>query len=524
MFQSLQQIQTLFDAEWHTPKDMSNATSVHQPPSEPEDPNIGLDIGFGRKKYKSNPYDLIHQKGHEGKFTSQFKSRRPQHRHIQSLSDFAHYILQNPQEFNKISHQRANYYVNLIEKSSNKLKGGNMRNIMYKIYDYLNPAMSHDEFFERMKTRIKSEADANALAQKISADKMLQKARIALQKAEQEHGNIQKTSEALRKRQHEIAEHIGVFEILGYTEVAEARREVNDLAARQADEPDYEHITSWGLGRPTIKRLHKCHKLCGGKLSVREFETMIKESYKSESDRDRHIGDYVLDPELSTYETAVYHNPKTGETKVAYKGTANTLRDWGNNALYALGFHNKTNRFDRAKKVQEAVEKKYGTEKLDVLAHSQSGAFAQEIGKNAKNVIALNPATHPFYKPEGKNATVLKATGDIVSKLNYLNPFAKKQPHISIPSTRNPVSAHLPSVLENLDPEMILGNGRGDHLNKFFSWLKNRNAISKLYAKNSKFKVASKETINKLQNEMEEYKKRMFGGKKPHKKLKLLFE
>jgi hypothetical protein len=46
MFQSLQQIQTLFDAEWHTPKDMSNAISVHQPPSEPEDPNIGLDIGF----------------------------------------------------------------------------------------------------------------------------------------------------------------------------------------------------------------------------------------------------------------------------------------------------------------------------------------------------------------------------------------------------------------------------------------------------------------------------------------------
>jgi len=476
-----------------------------------------------------NPYDLLHEKGHEGKFSSQFKSRRPQHRHLKDLASFAHYILQNPHEFNKISHQRANYYVNLLIKkpkggSRDRLVGGNMRNIIYKIYDYLRPAMSHDEFFERMRSRIKSEADANALAQKISADKMLQKARIALQKAEQEHGNIQKASEALRKRQYEIAEHIGVFEILGDTEVAEARREVNDLAARQADEPDYEHITSWGLGRPTIKRLHKCHKLCGGKLSVREFETMIKESYKSESDRDRHIGDYVLDPELSTYETAVYHNPKTGETKVAYKGTANTLRDWGNNALYALGIHNKTNRYDRAKKVQEAVEKKYGTENLDVLAHSQSGAFAQEIGKNAKNVIALNPATHPFYKPEGKNATILKATGDLVSKLNHLNPFAKKQPHISIPSTRNPVSAHLPSVLENLDPDMIIGNGRGDHLNKFFSWLKNRNAISKLYAKNSKFKVASKETINKLQNEMEEYKKRMFGGKKPHKRLRLLYE
>ena len=283
-----------------------------------------------------NPYDILHEKGHEGKFTSQFKARRPQHRHIKDLASFAHYILQNPHEFNKISHQRANYYVNLIEK-----KGG-----------------------------------------------------------------------------------------------------------------------SCCLDGVTIKRLHKCNRLCGGKLSVREFEKMIKESYKTESDRDRHIGDYVLDPDLSTYETAVYHNPKTGETKVAYKGTANTLRDWGNNALYALGLHNKTRRYDRAKKVQEAVEKKYGTENLDVLGHSQSGAFVQEIGKNAKNVIALNPATHPLYKPEGKNATVLKATGDVVSKLNYLNPFAKKQPHISIPSNYNPIEAHLPSVLQNIDPDMILGNGR----------------------------------------------------------------
>jgi len=394
MFQSFEQIKRLFNSEWHTPKDMSDLIEVQQPPSESEDENVGLDIGFGRKKYKPNPYENIHW----GSFKKQFQNRKSEYRHLKTLEDFSDFIQSHPHLFNKITHQRSNFYQNLIKK---KLKGGNMRNIMYKIYDYLNPAMSHDEFFERMKTRIKSEADANALAQTISADKMLHKARMALQKAEQEHGNIQKASEALRKRQHEIAEHIGVFEILGDTEVEEAKREVNDLAARQADEPDYEHITSWGLGRPTIKKLHKCHRLCGGKLSVREFETMIKESYKSESERDRHIGDYVLDPELSTYETAVYHNPKTGETKVAYKGTANTLRDWGNNALYALGFHNKTNRFDRAKKVQEAVEKKYGTEKLDVLAHSQSGAFAQEIGKNAKNVIALNPATHPFYKPEG---------------------------------------------------------------------------------------------------------------------------
>ena len=73
---------------------------------------------------------------------------------------------------------------------------------------------------------------------------------------------------------------------------------------------------------------------------------------------------------------------------------------------------------------------------------------------------------------------------------------------------------------------MILGNGRGGahSLNSFFSWLKNRSRINQHYARNNPFKVASKETIDKLENDLKNYKKQMFGGRKPHKKLKLLFQ
>jgi hypothetical protein len=38
-------------------------------------------------------------------------------------------------------------------------------------------------------------------------------------------------------------------------------------------------------------------------------------------------------------------------------------------------------------------------------------------------VVVLNPATHPLYAPKSKNTTVVRATNDVVSGLNKLNPF-----------------------------------------------------------------------------------------------------
>ena len=78
------------------------------------------------------------------------------------------------------------------------------------------------------------------------------------------------------------------------------------------------------------------------------------------------------------------------------------MKDWGNNALYAVGMHKYSNRYKRANEIEKKVEEKYGTDNLDILGHSQSGAFTQELGKNAKNVVVLNPATHPLYKPKSK--------------------------------------------------------------------------------------------------------------------------
>ena len=153
---------------------------------------------------------------------------------------------------------------------------------------------------------------------------------------------------------------------------------------------------------------------------------------------------------------------KTKEVKNVYAGTQGTLKDWGNNALYAVGMHKYSNRYKRANDIEKKVEEKYGTDNLDILGHSQSGAFTQELGKNAKNVVVLNPATHPLYTPKSKNTTVVRATNDAVSSLNKLNPFNwGKKADIEIKSkTLNPITEHMPTVLDALPEDRILGNGR----------------------------------------------------------------
>jgi len=210
-----------------------------------------------------------------------------------------------------------------------------------------------------------------------------------------------------------------------------------------------------------IKHLYMSHKLLGGKLTAKEFELMLKESYKKPNER-QNIGDYIIDTSLSTPENVVYYNPKTKEVKNVYAGTQGTVKDWGNNALYAVGMHKYSNRYKRANDIEKKVEEKYGTDNLDILGHSQSGAFTQELGKNAKNVVVLNPATHPLYTPKSKNTTVVRATNDAVSSLNKLNPFNwGKKANIEIKSkTANPVTEHMMDVLQALPEDQILGNGR----------------------------------------------------------------
>ena len=219
------------------------------------------------------------------------------------------------------------------------------------------------------------------------------------------------------------------------------------------------------MNKNILKHLHLSHRLLGGKLSPKEFELMLKESYKKPNQRDKTIGDYTIDESLSTPENVVYHNAKTGETKVAYRGTEGTLKDWSNNLKFAVGgmpLYTTTGRYKRAEDIQKQVENKYGTSNLDVLGHSQSGLLAKELGQNSKNIVTLNTASSPFYKNDKGNQTNVRSTSDLVSAVSKLNPFNwGKKSNIEIKSeSHNPVAEHMPDVLQRLPENTVLGNGR----------------------------------------------------------------
>ena len=381
-----------------------------------------------------NPYNILQEPEHEGKFTAQFKARKPHLRNLKSLEEFAHYILAHPTEFNKISKQRANFYKNLIEKHgapcTYKGSGNQNKGMTRPMSDEDTPLTEEDRKLIR-------DIDEEPFIEELNRLKRKE----------------------IKKKNKEIRDQLrsgDSFDKLTAENTIKALMENSGYGSKLYR----------GKGRISpmmMDNLRAYHRQVGGKISAKDFELMLKETYKTPAKRDKHIGDYYIDESLSTPENVVYHNPKTGETKVAYRGTEGTLKDWGNNALYAMGLHNQSKRYKRAADIEKKVEQKYGTENLDVLGHSQSGAFAQEIGKNAKNTIVLNPASHPLYSPKTKNATIVRSKGDSVSALKYLNPLNwGKKADIEIEAkTYNPVTEHMPSVLERLPENTILGNGRG---------------------------------------------------------------
>lgn len=210
-----------------------------------------------------------------------------------------------------------------------------------------------------------------------------------------------------------------------------------------------------------IKHIHLSHQLMGGKLSISNFQKMLKESYSKKPEEK--IDNFIYDPEVSTDRAKVYHNPETGQTTITHTGT-DTPTDWLNNIAIATNTYKYTDRYKKGKKAQEATEKKYGKENVSTLGHSQGARLAEIHGKNSKEILTLNKASTPFEKYTNPKQTDIRSSGDVVSGIQYLNPFAyigKKNKAISIKKeSNNIIKEHSPDVLSRLDENMIIGEGR----------------------------------------------------------------
>ena len=156
----------------------------------------------------------------------------------------------------------------------------------------------------------------------------------------------------------------------------------------------------------------------------------------------------------------MYYDPDKKHAVLTHKGTSGdtyleTAKDWGNNAMYAVGLYKYTDRYKQGKKLQTATENKYGANNVSTLGHSQGSTLSRELGQNSKEIINLNPA----YKGEKplKNEYNIRSSGDIVS----VGLHGTKRGHdILIPSEGiNPLTEHKIDILDRIDQSQMVGQG-----------------------------------------------------------------
>ena len=203
----------------------------------------------------------------------------------------------------------------------------------------------------------------------------------------------------------------------------------------------------------------------GGSLEVGEVKKFVEASYEPKKGETKQIGSYVLDKELSTRKAKVYHDPMSGKTVVANRGTTGTASDWANNARYLAGQYGKTDRMKQAEKVQKAAIQKYG--KVDTnVGHSQAGVITRKLNEKGLTgeVINLNPASKG--EKQRKNEFVIRSATDPVSMLHPLRSVMGKDSGSKKRTTTtkggvNLLKEHSTSILERLNPAQLIGVGYG---------------------------------------------------------------
>ena len=197
----------------------------------------------------------------------------------------------------------------------------------------------------------------------------------------------------------------------------------------------------------------------GGKISVGNLSKFFKSSYAGKK-APKKIDTYNLDSDLTNKYGSVYYDPDKNHAVLTHKGTSgdtflDSAKDWGNNAMYAVGLYKYTDRYKQGKKLQTATEKKYGSQNVSTLGHSQGSLLAREHGQNSKEIINLNAA----YKGEKplKNEYNIRSSGDVVS----VGLHGTKRGHdVLIPAEGiNPLTEHKIDILDRIDQSQMIGQG-----------------------------------------------------------------
>jgi ribosomal protein L34E len=180
----------------------------------------------------------------------------------------------------------------------------------------------------------------------------------------------------------------------------------------------------------------------GRAITGNQVKQFVAGSYEDKKGTTKDIDGYKLDESLSSRKAKVYVNPE-GKAVVANRGTKGTMADWANNAAYLAGKYKKTDRFKHAKKLQKAVNAKYGAENVTNVGHSQSGQTIRALNKQGlvNKAVVVNPAS----KGEKvlKNEEVIRSNRDLVSAFT---PDSKRTTTIRA-SSYNPLTEHSADII-----------------------------------------------------------------------------
>ena len=224
-------------------------------------------------------------------------------------------------------------------------------------------------------------------------------------------------------------------------------------------------ITGEGLRRHPKRKLQK-HSLLGGKISVGNLTKFFKSSYSGKK-APKQIDTYNLDEGISNKYGTVYYDPEKNHAVITHKGThgdttLEAIKDWGNNAAYAMGLYKYTNRYKQGKKLQDATEQKYGAQNISTLGHSQGSKLARDLGQNTKEIINLNPA-YLGEKPL-KNEYNIRSSGDVVSVA--LAPTNRAHDTVIPAESRNPLTEHAIDILDRIDQDKMIGGKKRKYVKK----------------------------------------------------------
>lgn len=194
-------------------------------------------------------------------------------------------------------------------------------------------------------------------------------------------------------------------------------------------------------------------------MSPGELHGLLNETYRKGKGANENFGDYQIDKGLSTGRAKVYHNPKTGKTVVAHRGSTN-LQDWKENFNYTVGIGRKGKAYKKSAAVQKAAEAKYGTNNLETIGHSKGALHAQSLGQKGLVQTVNKPVNiKDLKRVVKKNQVDYKSSRDPVS---FLRPFQKGEKAIVVKSkTFNPIKEH--SV------DAVLGQIKGHIKKKIFN-------------------------------------------------------